>query len=46
MFGSATAGLGAGFAYVGGEIVGSIGVGWLGTELGGAVAGYMFDLNY
>lgn len=45
-FGSATAGLGAGFAYFGGEIIGSIGGGWLGTELGGAVAGYMFDLNY
>ena len=44
--GSFTSGFGAGFAYVGGEVVGSIGLGWLGTELGGAVAGFMFDLNY
>ena len=46
MFGSMSATLGSGFAYVGGEIIGSIGGGWLGTELGGALAGYMFDLNY
>lgn len=46
MTGCLTAGLGSGFAYVGGEIIGSIGGGWLGTELGGTIAGYMFDLTY
>ena len=44
--GGLSSGFGTGFAYVGGEIVGSIGLGWLGTELGGTVAGFMFDLNY
>ena len=39
-------GTGAVPAYFYGEVVGSIGGGWLGAELGGWIAGYMFDLGF
>ena len=46
LIGDLTLGIGSGAAYVGGKIIGNIGGGWLGTELGGTIAGYMFDLTY
>ena len=41
-----TLGIGVGPAYFCGQVVGSIGGGWLGANIGGFVAGYMFDLGF